>query len=47
MHTDRRDITTGRIDRRFYDSNRSTPLADCRCLDCQRERSKVLNYYPD
>jgi len=47
MHTDRHDITTGRINRQFYDSNRSTAIADCRCLDCQRERSKVLNYYPD
>lgn len=46
-HTDRYNLPTGRINQRFYDSNRSTPLADCRCLDCQRERAKVLNYYPD
>jgi hypothetical protein len=46
-HTDRHYIPTGKIDRRFYDINRSSPLSDCRCLDCQRERSKVLNYYPD
>ncbi|UJR13535.1 hypothetical protein I4U23_000549 [Adineta vaga] len=25
----------------------STPLPDCRCIHCQRERNKVLNYYPD
>jgi hypothetical protein len=47
IHTDRYNIPTGRINRGFYDTNRSTPLADCRCLDCQRERAKVLNYYPD
>jgi hypothetical protein len=46
-HTDRRSIPTGRIDRQFYDINRTTPLADCRCLDCQQERTKVLNYHPD
>lgn len=46
-HTDRHNIPTGRIDRKFYDISRTTPLSDCRCLDCQRERSKVLNYYPD
>jgi len=45
--TERYYVPTRRIDRRFYDANRSTPLADCRCLDCQRERSKTLNYYPD
>jgi hypothetical protein len=47
VHTDQHDITTGRINQRFYDSNRSPPLPDCRCLDCQQERTKVLNYYPD
>ncbi|CAF0959809.1 unnamed protein product [Rotaria sordida] len=47
VHTDRYNITTGRINRRFYDKNNSSTLPDCRCLDCQRERSKVLNYYPD
>ena len=46
-HTDRHNIKTGRIHPRVYDDNRTTPLADCRCLDCQRERSKVLNYYPE
>jgi hypothetical protein len=45
--TDRHHIPTGRVDRRIYESHRSTPLSDCRCLDCQQERSKVLNYYPD
>jgi hypothetical protein len=46
-HTDRYVIPTGRINQRFYDNKSSTPLADCRCLDCQRERGKVLNYYPN
>ena len=47
VHTDRHHVHTGRIDRRFYDTHRSSALPDCRCLDCQQERLKVLNYYPD
>lgn len=47
VHTDRNYVPTGRIDRRFYDAHRSSALPDCRCLDCQQERLKVLNYYPD
>lgn len=47
VHTDRSYVPTGRIDRRFYDVHRSSALPDCRCLDCQQERLKVLNYYPD
>lgn len=47
VHTDRHYMPTGRIDRRFYDTHRSSALPDCRCLDCQQERLKVLNYYPD
>ncbi|CAF3297607.1 unnamed protein product [Rotaria sp. Silwood2] len=47
VHTDRYNIKTGRLNRRFYDNHSSSALPDCRCLDCQRERSKVLNYYPD
>jgi hypothetical protein len=47
MHTDRYNVPTRRINRRVYDRNNSTLFDDCRCLDCQHERSKVLNYYPD
>lgn len=47
MHTDRYNLPTGRINQRFYDYTDSSAINDCRCLDCQRERSKVLNYYPD
>ena len=27
--------------------NKSTALPDCRCLDCQRERATLLNYYEE
>ncbi|CAF3895566.1 unnamed protein product [Rotaria sp. Silwood1] len=47
VHTDRYNIKTGRINRQFYDKHHSSALPDCRCLDCQQERSKVLNYYPE
>lgn len=47
IHTDRHNIRTGRINRQFYDNHSSPALPDCRCLDCQRERKEILNYYPD
>lgn len=31
----------------YHRSVYSSPLPDCRCIHCQRERAKILNYYPD
>ncbi|CAF0801222.1 unnamed protein product [Adineta steineri] len=31
----------------YRNSLYATPLPDCRCIHCQRERAKVLNYYSD
>jgi hypothetical protein len=45
--TDRYHGTLRKSDQEFRHSIYSTPLPDCRCLHCQRERAKVLNYYSD
>jgi len=45
--TDRYHGTLRQSDQEFRHSLYSTPLPDCRCLHCQRERAKVLNYYSD
>ena len=36
-----------RLYRYASDRHVSGPLLDCRCTECQRDRQKVLNYYPE
>ena len=33
--------------RYVHDRHQSMPRLDCRCIECQRDRQKVLNYYPE